>query len=302
MTGTQGGPQDGWTRFTHGHFECTVVSDGPLHLGPARGTFPDADPGEIDALLGSHGLPADQVTLDQNLLIVNTGEQLVLFDTGVGINAALGRATFGSQTGQAIPRMRAAGIDPADIDIVAITHTHPDHCWGLVDDDDQLLYPNAQVALSEADFAYWTDLSRVGTAPNEHMKDHFRGAHKNLMPYKDRLRFLSDGTELVPGITAVATPGHSPGHLVYRITSAGRTMICWGDLCHHQVLLLKRPEWGFLFDYDRPAATRQRVRIYDQAVSEDLTVFAYHFPFPGRGHLDRDGEEYTWVPDAGSQN
>jgi glyoxylase-like metal-dependent hydrolase (beta-lactamase superfamily II) len=229
-------------------------------MGPARNNFPNADPAELDGLLIKHYLPVDNVRLNQNLLIIDTGEKKILFDTGVGIDTDLGRATFGPGTGRAIPNMRAAGIDPSDIDIVAITHGHPDHCWGLVDDDGRKLYPNADVAISATDFAYWTDLSRVDTALTEHMKDHFRGAHKNLTPYRDRMVLLEDGSELVPGVTAIATPGHSPGHLVYRITSDGQTVICWGDLCHHQVLLLKRPEWSFQFDNDQPAATSQRTR------------------------------------------
>jgi glyoxylase-like metal-dependent hydrolase (beta-lactamase superfamily II) len=286
----------GWTRFRFGDIVCTVVSDGILEMGRACANFPTADPADLDRLLVEHYLPVENVRLNQNLLIVDTGETRILFDTGVGINAELGRATFGPATGRAIPNMRAAGIDPTDIDIVAITHAHPDHCWGLVDDYGNRLYPNADIAISATDFEYWTDLSRVETAPNEHMKDHFRGAHKNLMPYRDRLLLLDDGSELAPGITAIATPGHSPGHLVYCITSDGQTMICWGDLCHHQVLLLKRPQWAFLFDYDQSAATNQRTRIYDLVDTNRFAVFAYHFPFPGFGHLVRDDDAYTWLP------
>lgn len=286
----------GWTRFRHGDFVCTVVSDGLLEMGPARDNFPSADPAELDGLLTANYLPVDNVRLNQNLLIVDTGEKTILFDTGVGINAEFGRATFGPGTGRAIPNMRAAGIDPADIDIVALTHGHPDHCWGLVDDDDNKLYPNAELVISAAEFAYWTDLSRVDTAPEGLGKDQFRGAHKNLMAYHDRLRLLDDGDEVIAGITAIATPGHSPGHLVYRIASGPETMICWGDLCHHQVLLLKRPQWSFVFDDDPPAATRQRTRVYDLVDTGRLGVFAYHFPFPGLGHLVRDGDGYSWVP------
>ncbi len=286
----------GWTRFRFGDFVCTVVSDGILEMGPARTDFPTADPAELDRLLVQYYLPVENVRLNQNLLIVDTGEKRILFDTGVGIDADLGRATFGPATGRAILNMRAAGIDPTDIDIVAITHAHPDHCWGLVDDVGSKLYPNAEVAISATDFDYWTDLSRVEEAPNEHMKDHFRGAHKNLMPYRDRLRLLDDGSELTPAITAIATPGHSPGHLVYRITSDGQTMLCWGDLCHHHVVLLKRPQWAFLFDHDQPAATYQRMRIYDLVDRNRFAVFAYHFPFPGLGHLVGEEHTYTWLP------
>jgi glyoxylase-like metal-dependent hydrolase (beta-lactamase superfamily II) len=152
------------------------------------------------------------------------------------------------------------------------------------------------VAIGRADHAYWTDLSHVADAPNEHVRDQFLGAHKNLGAYADRLLLLDDGDQVVSGIRAIATPGHSPGHMVYEITSDGETMICWGDLCHHHVLLLEHPDWSFRFDFDGPAATRQRRRIYDLVDSGRYRVFGYHFPFPGVGNVRRDPSGFTWLP------
>ena len=289
---------DPFTRFAHGRFACTVVSDGVLQMGPAHVNFPTANPAEIDALLTEHYLPTANVRLNENILIVDTGDQLVQFDSGVGVDPDLGRGFFGPGTGQVIPNMRAAGVEPADIDIVAITHTHPDHVWGLVDAAGVPLYTNAKIAVSREDFDHWTDLSRVDAAPNQHMRDHYLGAHKNLMPYADtdRIIWVQDGTQIAPGITALATPGHSPGHVVYRISSDGNDLVCWGDLCHHQVLLLQHPEWAFQFDYDQAAATAQRWRVYDLVDTERTLVLAYHFPFPGLGHLKKDGQGYSWLP------
>ncbi|HEY2701353.1 MAG TPA: MBL fold metallo-hydrolase [Pseudonocardiaceae bacterium] len=289
---------DGWARFAHGDFTCTVVSDGILEMGPAHTNFPTADPADIAALLTEHHRPVDAVRLNQNPLIIDTGDRLVLIDSGVGTIPDLGVKSFGTHTGRTVPNMRAAGVDPADIDIVAITHGHPDHCWGLVDAAGKPLYPNATVMISRADFDHWTDLDKIPDAPSEHLADHYRGAHANLMPYRDagQLVLLEDGSTVVPGITAIATPGHSPGHLVYEITSQGHTIICWGDLCHHDVLLLQRPDWSFQFDFDRSAATGQRKRIYDLAYRNRYAVFGYHFPFPGLGHLRRDGDGYGWLP------
>ncbi|NWE73529.1 MBL fold metallo-hydrolase [Pseudomonas gingeri] len=294
--------QGGWTRFMHGEFECTVITDGPLHMGAPHPTFIGADPKEIDQLLEDNFLPKDRMSLNQNILIVNTGSQLVLFDTGSGVNAEFGIKTFGAQTGQALKNLRAAGIDPADIDIVALTHAHPDHCWGLVDDDGQLLYPNARIAIDPRELDYWTDLSILSTpkgeAMNPHMRDHFLGAHKNLTPYvgRERIILIGDGFELLPGITAVSTPGHSPGHTLYKIESQEQTLVLWGDLCHHQVLLLQRPQWGFLFDYDNAAAAHTRMRVLEEVARARHAVLSYHFPFPGHGHLvARDGG-YHWLP------
>jgi len=288
--------QAGWTRFDLGGFQCTVVTDGLLHLGAPRSTFPEADVEEIDDLLLQAFLPTETIALDQNVLLVNTGEHLVLFDTGVGINAELGVKTFGPNTGRAIINMRAAGIEPEDIDIVALTHTHPDHCWGLVDDNDRKLFPNARIAVSRADVDYWTNLENIRDSMSDHMKDHFYGAHKNLAPYRDVITFIEDGQEIVPGIRAHATPGHSPGHTIYEISSEGRTLVCWGDLCHHQVLLLRRPEWAFLFDYDSSIAAATRMRVLEWIEKQEHQVLSYHFPFPGRGHLRRNGDGYDWLP------
>ncbi len=294
--------QQGWTRFQHGEFQCTVVTDGPLHMGPPHGTFPGAPPEEIDDLLEGNFLPKDRMALDQNILIVDNGSQLILFDTGVGVNAELGVKTFGPQTGQTIPNLRAAGIDPADIDIVALTHAHPDHCWGLADDDGNMLYPNARIAIDKRELDYWTDLSILSTpkgeAMNAHMRDHFIGAHKNLTPYveRDRIIIVSDGFEVAPGVTAVGAAGHSPGHTHYKIESNGETMVVWGDCCHHQVLLLQHPEWGFLFDYDNKEASRTRVRVLTEVARERHTVLSYHFTFPGRGHLVEMDGRFRWLP------
>lgn len=289
---------DPFVRFRHGDIECTVVSDGILQMGPARVNFPTADPQEVDAVLTEHYLPTEDVKLNENILIANIGGRLVQFDSGVGIDPEFGRGFFGPGTGQVIPHMRAAGIDPADIDILAITHTHPDHVWGLVDADGVPLYPNATVAVSREDFDYWTDLSHVTDAPNQHMKDHFLGAHKNLLPYAEagRITWVADGTQIAEGVTAIATPGHSPGHVIYRMDSDGQSLVIWGDLCHHQVLLLQRPEWAFQFDYEKAAATAQRWRVYEMVHSARSSVLAYHFPFPGLGHLKKDGNAYAWLP------
>ena len=294
--------QAGWTRFKHGAFECTVVTDGQLHMGPPQEQFPKADSAEIDALLSAAYLPNDRMDLEQNILVVNTGEQLILFDSGSGIDPAFGIKTFGSGVGQTIPNLRAAGIEPEQIDIVALTHPHPDHCWGLVDGEGRRLYPNATVAVGELDYDYWTDLSRLdspeGRNMSEHMRDHFRGAHKNLTPYLEagKLLCLTNGQEAAPGITAHLRKGHSPGHLIYRIESSGMRMTVWGDISHHWLLLLAHPEWGFAFDFDNEEAAKTRLHVFDEVIAARSAVFAFHFPFPGRGHLKRTDGRYEWLP------
>ena len=284
-----------WTRFRHGDFTCTVVSDGPLYPGPAHDSFPNADPAEIDAILRRAGLPTDRVTLQQNLLAVDTGDRLVLFDTGVGTMPELGRRVYGPQAGRAIDNLAAAGIRPADIDIVALTHAHPDHAWGLLASDGTPLFTNATIVLGDADYTHFTDTAIAERVANHHIRNQYTGARINLLPYAERLVRIGDGHVVAEGITAIATPGHSPGHIVYEITSGGETLVVWGDLCHHPILL-ERPHWSFRFDGDPPAAAHQRDRIFHRLAERGETILSYHFPFPGLGTLHAAGAGYHWQP------
>ncbi|MFC7612091.1 MBL fold metallo-hydrolase [Teichococcus aestuarii] len=161
------------------------------------------------------------------MLVLNTGRQLILFDTGMGESMGADSKMFGPTTGRMLANMRAAGIQPEQIDLVVLSHAHCDHCWGLVDAAGNRVFPNAQVALSEADLRYWTDDSnKRGPA---FMTSFIDGAKKNLSAYRDRMVMVKDGAEVVPGITAISTPGHTVGHTCYTIESDGQSMVYTGD-------------------------------------------------------------------------
>jgi glyoxylase-like metal-dependent hydrolase (beta-lactamase superfamily II) len=253
-------------------------------------------PGAIDSLMKSAFLSTEKLSLDQNLLVVNTGEKLVMFDSGTGRSKNLALKHFGDGTGRARKNLLASGIDPRNIDLVILTHAHPDHSWGLVDEQQRPLYPNARVAINTKEFEYWTDLSKVATVSDEHAKDQFRGAHFNLTPYRDNIVAAVDGKEVIPGVRAIASPGHSPGHMAYAIESGGDTIINLGDLAHHHILLFERPRMEFLFDYDPQQAVKSRLAMLDYVSKEGHQVLAYHFPFPGRGHVIRRGDGFAYVP------
>ena len=283
-----------WYRFRIGEFEATVVSDGRLPVGGLAPSFPAVPPEEMSEMMRAHFLPSDVLTLEQNVLVVNTGRHLVLFDTGMGESMGQHSKMFGPTTGKMLQNLRAAGIEPGQIDVVCATHAHCDHVWGLVDAKNRRVFPNARVAISEADLRYWTDDGNK-RGP-EFMAVFIDGAKKNLGPYRDRMIMVRDGQEVVPGITAIAAPGHTVGHHVYAVSSGNQTVVNTGDLAHHQVLLLRRPMWEFAFDTDPKQSAQTRSRMLDRFATDRTAVLSYHFPWPGLGHVSREGDGYEWQP------
>jgi glyoxylase-like metal-dependent hydrolase (beta-lactamase superfamily II) len=283
-----------WHRFRLGEYEATVVSDGSLPLGDPTQAFLGASPNEIEGMLRAAFLAPKEATLEQNALVVNTGRQLILFDTGMGDSMGADSKMFGPTTGRLLQNMRAAGIEPSQIDLVCATHAHCDHVWALVDANGNRNFPNAQVAISEADLRFWTDdANKRGPA---FMTTFIDGTKKNLSAYRDRMIMLRDGQEVVPGVTAIATPGHTVGHHCFAISSGSQVLVNTGDLAHHQILLLRRPNLEFSFDTDPKQSAQTRSRMLDRLATDRHAVLSYHFPWPGLGHVAREGEGFGWHP------
>jgi glyoxylase-like metal-dependent hydrolase (beta-lactamase superfamily II) len=283
-----------WHRFRWGAFEATVISDGSLPLGKPQESFVGPGADGITGMLTGEFLDPEKATLEQNILVLNTGRQLLLFDTGMGESMGADSRMFGPTTGRMLANLHAAGIEPAQIDMVVATHAHCDHVWGLVDAAGQRVFPNAQVAINEADVRFWTDdANKRGPA---FMNAFIEGAKKNLNAYRDRFVMVRDGQEVAPGVTALFAPGHTVGHTCYAITSQGRTMVNTGDLAHHQVLLLRQPLMEFSFDTDPKQSAQTRSRMLDRLASDRHAVLSYHFPWPGLGHVRKEGQGFGWVP------
>jgi glyoxylase-like metal-dependent hydrolase (beta-lactamase superfamily II) len=274
-------------RFVLGTAEVTVVSDGVLPLGNPKGTFTGASDEDVRKMLSDNFLAPDNIALEQNSPIVNTGDKLVLFDTGMGSSKL-----FGATTGRQQKSMMEAGINPADIDAVVFSHAHIDHIGGVVDDAGKVLFPNAQYYIAQSDFDYWTDPSRLG-GPNNDFVVH---ARKNLLPVRDRLIFYKDGQEFLPGIQAMAAPGHTIGHTMFMISSDGKSFAFLGDLTHHQILLMEKPRMEFSYDTDPKQAAESRVRMLDMLATNKIAVMSYHYPWPGLGHVVKTGEGFHYIP------
>ena len=278
-------------RFNHGKMQGTVVSDGPLPLGEPSGAFMGTTKEEIGKMLTDNFLSPSNVVLEQNALVLNTGSRLVLFDTGMGKSTL-----FGPTTGKLMASLGAAGIDAKDIDAVVATHAHCDHVWGIMSDDGKPHFPNAQIYISQADFDFWTDEKKLAVKDPAYMKVFVEGARKNLLPNRDRIVFFKDGQEFLPGIQAIAAPGHTVGHTCFMITSDGKSFCAIGDLTHHQVLLVEKPRIEFAYDTDPRQSASTRVRVLDMLAANRIPLMAYHFPWPGIGHVAKRGDGFRFVP------
>jgi len=277
-----------WHRFIVGDAEVTVVSDGPLPLGDPSGTFIGIPKEEVKKMLVEHFLSPDNVVLEQNSPIVNMGDKLVLFDTGMGSSKA-----FGPTTGRQQKSMAEAGIKPEDIDAVVLSHAHIDHIGGIVDANDKPLFPNAQYYIAQSDFDFWTDEGKLGGP----LKDFVVHARKNLLPVRDRLVFFKDGQEFLPGVQAMAAPGHTVGHHMFMVTSNGKSFAFLGDLTHHAVLLLEKPLMEFSYDTDPKQAAQTRVKMLDMLAANKIPVMSYHFAWPGYGHVAKSGDGFRYFPE-----
>jgi glyoxylase-like metal-dependent hydrolase (beta-lactamase superfamily II) len=243
-----GTPSPYWHRFNLGGAEVTVVSDGPLPLGDPSGTFLGVPKEEVKKMLSDNFLSPDNVVLEQNSPVVNMGDKLVLFDTGMGTSKA-----FGPTTGRQQKSLAEAGIKPEDIDAVVCSHAHIDHIGGIVGAHDKPLFPNAQYYIAQSDFDFWTDEGKMGSP----LKDFIVHARKNLMPVRDRLVFFKDGQEILPGIQAMAAPGHTVGHTMFMVTSEGKSFAFLAISAITPCCCWKSRAWNFP---TTPTRSRRRIR------------------------------------------
>lgn len=271
-------------RFRLGEAAATMVSDGPLPIGEPSANFANISPQEVTSMLAANFLPTDNMVLEQNTLVINLNGKTVIFDNGMGQDK-----TNGDTPGKLMLTLKQAGIDPAGIDAVVMSHAHVDHCGGIVAADGSLNFPNAQYYISQADFEFWTD-------PNNPVAGSRDQARRNLLPVRDRLVFVSDGEEFLPGVTAILAPGHTVGHMMYMIRSGNEQLCYIGDLTHHSVLLMERPLTEFVYDTDAKQSAQTRVKMLTMFADEKIPILAYHFAWPGIGHVSKFGEGFHFVP------
>jgi glyoxylase-like metal-dependent hydrolase (beta-lactamase superfamily II) len=280
-------PAPGYYRMMLGAFEVTALSDGTVDL-KIEELLTNTTAAKIRTALTRARLK-DPVETSVNAYLINTGSKLVMIDAGAGV-------FFGPTLGKLIASLKASGYQPEQVDEIYITHMHSDHVGGLVNGD-KMAFPNAVVRADRRDADFWLSKANMDTAPKE-AKPVFEGAMASINPYIAAGKFkpFDGNTDLGPGVSAIATYGHTPGHTVYMVESQGQRLVFWGDLMHVAAVQFAEPSVTIRFDSDNKAAAAQRKKQYADAAKRGHWVAAAHLPFPGIGHLRADGKGYDWLP------
>jgi glyoxylase-like metal-dependent hydrolase (beta-lactamase superfamily II) len=275
-------------RFTHGDCDITVVSDGHIHV-PADIVTAGAAPEQRADMLRRLPMAPEGVTAWANIPVVNTGSELVIFDIGGG-------SRYQPTEGRLQRNLAACGIAPAAISRVVFTHAHPDHIWATLRDDGGLAFPNASYHVGQSEWDFWMDPDFFTSMPAA-LHEFAAGTQRDLRAVESRLTFLQPGDDVVPGIRALGTPGHTPGHLSFEI-AGGDGLIIVADAATSPIVSFEHPDWVFGFDTLPDLAIDTRRKLLDRAAKDRPRLLGYHWTFPGLGHAERRGAAYRFVPDA----
>ncbi len=275
-------------RYKIGEFEVTAINDGVGSRPVDESFVKNASLDDVKAALETAFLPTDKLAIPYTQLIVNTGHRVVLIDTGTG-------GQLSPTAGHLVENMEAAGLDNKAVDAVVISHFHGDHIMGLMTKDGKKAFPNAEVMVPEAEWAYWMDEGEASRAP-EGRKGAFAAARKIFQPIAKDIAQYGAEKEIVPGITSIAAYGHTPGHMAFRVASGADQVLVLSDTSNHPALFVRNPGWHVTFDMDAATAEESRRTLFDMAAADRLRVQGYHFPFPATGHIAKAGDKYDFVP------
>jgi len=264
------------------------ISDGHLSL-PVDFLQPaNMSSDQFSAFRSENALEEGSYEPDCNLTLWQSGDRRVLFDAGAG-------ESFMDSTGKLLANLAAANIDPESITDLVITHAHPDHLWGLVDDFDELVFFNANYHIHATEWDFWWDDNTVSKMP-ESRKVFAVGAKNRFKYLEDQITLFQDGDEIIPGIEAVFTPGHTPGHTSFALHSNGQSTMVIGDALTHAVLSFQSTHWLSNSDQDKELARTTRMALLDRLSQAQMQLIAYHLPYPGLGIVERRGDAYQFVP------
>jgi glyoxylase-like metal-dependent hydrolase (beta-lactamase superfamily II) len=276
-------------RFKLGNFEITTLFDGGVKVPkvyPIFGQNKTAE--EVAKLAAANFLPGNQMIIPFTPVVVNTGKEVVLFDAGNGARRR------GKGAGLLAAALVAAGISPDQIDIVVVTHCHPDHIGGLMEGG-KPLFKNARYVTAAVEYDFWAKPA-LAQSVNKTMAGRAKLVQSNVVPLAPKFSFLKPGGDVVTGIRAVDAAGHTPGHMAYHIESGKARLMLWADTTNHYVVSLQKPDWHVIFDMDKEKAVQARKTILDMVATDRLPAIGYHMPFPAVGYVEKRGSGYRWEP------
>ncbi len=283
--------------FRVGKFECIAVSDGthtykpPAFPPPATLLFSNAPAEQLKDSLARHNVQLEQWVEWASpyiCMVVNTGNHLILVDTGAG-------SGLSPDTGKLVMNLKSVGIGPDDIKTIILTHAHPDHIGGNTDDNGRPAFRKARYVFMKDEWDFWTS-ERATKTLDEHSRDVLlKYARDNLPPVRGQADLIKDGDEIINGIRAITAPGHTPGHMALSVSSDGEELLCISDTVLHPVHL-EHPEWSAVFDVSPGQVVATRRKLLDRAATGKALVIAFHFPFPGLGHIIPKGDAWQWQP------
>jgi glyoxylase-like metal-dependent hydrolase (beta-lactamase superfamily II) len=285
QTVTQQAP--GYYRYRVGDILVTAINDGVARR-PLDGFIRNADLADVKKAMQQAFLPDDQITIPFTTLVLQIGDKLTLIDTGNGNSGAPTSGTW-------MANFRAAGFDPAKVSTILVSHFHGDHINGLRLKDGTAVFANAEIMVPAAEWAFWMSDERMNAAPDA-MKGAFQNVRRVFAPIAAGVKQFDHGKDVMPGVTAVAALGHTPGHTVFAIQSGSGRLMAMSDTTNHPALFVRNPDWSAIFDMDADAARATRRRLLDMVTTEKMPVAFYHAPFPATGHIARDGNGFELVP------
>lgn len=267
----------------------TTISDGHLTL-PGSFIFDPMPREQLLPLLEKAGISQETLTPDCNVSLYRDGPNTVLFDAGSGPD-------FQPSAGKLTEELEQAGIAPEDVTHVVFTHAHPDHIWGLLDEFDDPIFSNATHMIGRAEWDYWWNPETVNTIGDARAAMAV-GARRRLEAIEDAVEFFSGGEEILPGVLAVSTPGHTPGHMSFEVRSGSQAVLIIGDAIGNDHIALMRPEWPSGADQDAEVAASTRIALLDRIVADNLQVAGFHLPGGGIGRIERTGDAFRFLPEA----
>jgi glyoxylase-like metal-dependent hydrolase (beta-lactamase superfamily II) len=290
-----GAQAPGFYRYKVGAYECTSINDGAFTRAVDNfvSNLPKA---EALAAADAAYMPEGKVTVPLNPQLINTGGKLVLIDCGLGIGN-IGPSK--GANGRTLQNLAAAGVDPKSIDVVLLSHLHPDHTNGIRALDGSMAFPNAEIMVPAKDWEFWmSDENAAKAQSNEMMKNYFANVKKTFAGIESKVTRYDWGKEVAPGITSIAAPGHTPGHTAFAVASGSSKVLIQSDVTNIPEFFLRNPDWHVAYDVDPDLAQATRHKFYDMAAAEKALVVGFHFNFPSIGHVEKDGAKYRLVPIA----